>query len=273
MITGKVNIILTANWIIRELAESLEKNKPDDLDIFISEEITTSLIDGKIINYYFAFENLKHKTNQFDMCFFTHPNNKSFIDTAKISDHCVVMCKKYKDLLINNGIAGENVSLIYPFVKDLYKPTIKVFQPVRMTSSSNRKFRKGHDLWDKVCKIPFVEAKCSDGNMSIEELCNEYKNSDVVVLTSIVEGGPMGVVEALSCGCDVVAPRGVGFVDDFDNLTKYTCGCFEELYQILIGKYEEKRKISLSVSHLTEKNWCESHYNLFRLITKKIVDK
>lgn len=41
-----------------------------------------------------------------------------------------------------------------------------------------------------------------------------YQSLDVLVCPSTVEGGPMPVLEALSCGVQVVVPRGVGILDE-----------------------------------------------------------
>ncbi len=132
-----------------------------------------------------------------------------------------------------------------------------------MTLSKNRKLRKGEDLWEKIKNIPFVDATCSDGKMSIQEIYDSYCNSDMVLFTSTIEGGPVGVTEALSCGCTVVAPYNVGFIDDFGEIITYKCGDFNEVYGILSSFYKKKEKKYDVVKELTETNWCNYHYSTF----------
>jgi hypothetical protein len=50
--------------------------------------------------------------------------------------------------------------------------------------------------------------------LSWAEMPSFYQDLDVLVCPSRVEGGPMPVLEALSCGVRVVIPRGVGILDE-----------------------------------------------------------
>lgn len=45
-----------------------------------------------------------------------------------------------------------------------------------------------------------------------------YQSLDVLVCTSRVEGGPLPVLEALSCGVSVVVPSGVGIIDELPDV-------------------------------------------------------
>ncbi len=50
------------------------------------------------------------------------------------------------------------------------------------------------------------------------EMPSFYQGLDVLVCPSLVEGGPMPVLEALSCGVRVVVPRGVGLIDELPEM-------------------------------------------------------
>jgi hypothetical protein len=59
-----------------------------------------------------------------------------------------------------------------------------------------------------------------------------YQSLDVLVCTSRVEGGPMPVLEALSCGVSVVIPHGVGILDELPDtlgIHRYKRGNAESL--------------------------------------------
>lgn len=50
--------------------------------------------------------------------------------------------------------------------------------------------------------------------LSWAEMPSFYQGIDVLACASLVEGGPMGVLEALACGVRVAVPRGVGILDE-----------------------------------------------------------
>jgi len=257
----RVNLIITAKWAVRSLGVSLYENQPEDISINISDKST----DNTDINYYFAFGNFKGKpTSAIDLSFFTHPDNKKFESVARKSDHCVVMCKKYEKFLISKGIDKKKITLIYPGIDQIFKPKLKVLQPVRMEVSGNRPNRKGLSLWNKVKDLPYVECLCTNGKYSVGELYELYKNTDIVLSTSILEGGPLCILEALACGCLVIAPSGVGFIDDFSEIIKYKCGDFDELENILKSKYNKKLKRYNVVKNLYISDWVENNYKLIR---------
>jgi len=63
-----------------------------------------------------------------------------------------------------------------------------------------------------------------------------YQQLDVYLCPSLVEGGPLGVFEALSCGTPVVIPRDVGALDELPNVPgvyRYSAGDFDGMYRAL----------------------------------------
>ena len=69
-----------------------------------------------------------------------------------------------------------------------------------------------------------------------EEMPTFYQGLDVLVCPSRVEGGPMPVLEALSCGVAVVIPRGVGILDeipDVEGIYRYERGDLKSLLATL----------------------------------------
>ena len=254
-----INMIITANWVIRDLGMQIYNRQPNDMNITISQ----SPIDKEIVDiyYYFAFENFKRKTNKLDVGFFTHPNNNEFRIIGKKLDHCIVMAKQYESMLLSSGIPKKNISLIYPGVSKDFRPKIKILNPVKMTTKERQK-RKGKELWDRVCSLPFVQAECSNGKYTKKELLDLFHSSDIILSTSTLEGGPMCIIEGLSCGKPVIARKNVGFVDDINGILTYSN--FEELKNILESIYKDKLKIYNNVKDFTVENWTDNHYDLFR---------
>ena len=59
-----------------------------------------------------------------------------------------------------------------------------------------------------------------------------YQSLDVLVCTSLIEGGPVTILEALACGRPVVVPEGVGLIDelpDVGGIYRYKAGDYTAL--------------------------------------------
>lgn len=60
-----------------------------------------------------------------------------------------------------------------------------------------------------------------------------YQSIDYLLVTSTEEGGPMTVPEAIDAGVPVIAPKGVGWCDEFDCLGRYEAGSWPALHAVL----------------------------------------
>jgi glycosyltransferase involved in cell wall biosynthesis len=98
-----------------------------------------------------------------------------------------------------------------------------------------------------------------------EEMPAYYQGLDVLVCPSRVEGGPMPVLEALSCGVRVVVPRGVGIVDelpDVRGIHRYERGSVTQMEAALhdaIGGEPNQEALRASVERHSVEAWCASH--------------
>jgi len=65
-----------------------------------------------------------------------------------------------------------------------------------------------------------------------KQLQEFYHGLDIFLYTSLIEGGPVTMLEALSCGRPIVVPEGVGAVDDLPigaGIYRYEPGSYEEM--------------------------------------------
>jgi glycosyltransferase involved in cell wall biosynthesis len=81
-----------------------------------------------------------------------------------------------------------------------------------MTNRELRLCGRGFDLPDAISKNPPAWL-CVRRNLSEQDLAEEYRNADVFVLPSIIEGFGLVILEALSFGLPVVATRNTGAPD------------------------------------------------------------
>jgi len=96
-----------------------------------------------------------------------------------------------------------------------------------------------------------------------------YQGLSVYLCTSMAEGGPMGPLEALSCGVPVVIPHGVGMLDelrDMDGIYRYERGDYETLCEALERAIEGEpdREALRAVTELySVEAWVERHREAF----------
>ncbi|MFH0902319.1 MAG: glycosyltransferase [Pseudomonadota bacterium] len=102
------------------------------------------------------------------------------------------------------------------------------------------------------------------------EMPTFYQGLDVLVCPSRVEGGPMPVLEALSCGVQVVIPRGVGILDelpDVPGIHRYErgdlAGLLEGLEAAVTGRDVDREALCGAVAPYTVEAFVEAHRQAF----------
>jgi len=110
------------------------------------------------------------------------------------------------------------------------------------------------------------------------ELPRFYHRLDVFLCTSLIEGGPVTVLEALASGRPVVIPWGVGALDELPNMPgiyHYKRGDYDEMVKALQTAIENKTQIASQMTALrgivegyTPERWCrtwnDALHNLIR---------
>lgn len=96
-----------------------------------------------------------------------------------------------------------------------------------------------------------------------------YQSLDALVITSRVEGVPMPPLECLACGVSIVAPRGVGMLDELPNLVgihRYKAGspqdCQRALDEALAMRSQvDRQALRDATEPYSIAAWCEQHYH------------
>jgi predicted O-methyltransferase YrrM len=98
-----------------------------------------------------------------------------------------------------------------------------------------------------------------------------YQSLDVLVVTALVEGVPMPALEALSCGVSLVAPRGVGLLDelpDTPGIHRYERGNAGDLARafdeaLALRPDVDREALRAVTEPYTAEAWCEGHRRAF----------
>lgn len=260
----KINIICPAhdNWIIDRMTKHLLQYAPPDLEVIRNPK---PIEEEDCINYYNVYRSFKGKSkNSLDVTFHTHPEINQYYDIAPIVDHIIVMNNQYKTDLINHNIPPDNITVIHPGVDEEFHTLkkLRIFNPVDMSRGE----RKGPDVWNMLKKLKWIDAVCSNRKLSKTNLLLEYQKADVIVSTSIMEGGPMCVIEGLAMGKIVVVKEDIGLVPDFESPGLLKFKDSKHLILILRAIYKQKEKTAKCVENITWESWANHHYDLFKSI-------
>lgn len=261
-------------WILEKMQQEIIKRAPRDVTITSGD---APVDKHGVVNYYNPYRGYNRKSaHATDVVFCTHPELEShFYQAAHEADHVIVMCKKYRDEIIERGKLADQVTLIYPGVDEEFRDKrLRIFNPARMHASAAYAERKGANLWNALCKEPWIDAICSNGTLTRKQLLQEYRACDAVVSTALMEGGPMCVLEGLAIGKPVVAPEFVGLVDDLishKSLKRYRAGNYDELLSCLRQLWQDKQNAGMSC--FTWQAWAGEHWRVFSALAPAVFTK
>jgi len=210
----------------------------------------------------------------------TPPGNakaKLFDAVAQRVQLRVAMCRLYAEPLSK---FGATIQPPLPVERDKFiiKASSRRGKPVvGFSGYTYRNHRKGEDLVEAVLASKIgqkVEWRASGRGWPVKttrykwaDMPAFYQGLDVLVCPSRVEGGPMPVLEALSCGVSVVVPRGVGILDELPQVKgihRYKRGDAGDLVKAL-GKAVRDRgdmnrdALRAVTEPYTVEAWCEAH--------------
>lgn len=258
-----VNIVLSdRGWILERLANEISKRLP-----YCRFGLT---VDANAdIQYYVTYSTWKKRVSQVEVGYFAHlevdENTKQkFFDVADAVDHAVCHSGLYEKILREHGV--DDVTTISPGVDlDELHPVTKIGVVGRTYHTG----RKGETLVRQVMDIPGIEwFFTGEGwpgparNIPEGKMADFYNEMDYVLVPALYEGGPMSVVEALACGCEVIAPP-IGWVSEFPHI-EYRTGDVADLRRVLEGIVKRKTDLREAVLERTWDAWAEGHDRLFR---------
>jgi len=249
-------------WILDHMADILIQHSPADMTIVWNK---TPLKGDNVINLAWPYRAFQ-KTVTKSVTFHTHPEKQpAWIQSARDATHITVMCEKYKQELIKQGIPAEKITRITPGIDPDFTFDFTVFFPSRLYEGSRR---KGTDLWKSLQKaLPGINFVCSDGKMEKHKLVTLMKTCDCVFVPSNMEGGPMCVLEALRCGTPVICSHDVGLCKEFsDVIIDYRLSDVESAKRAILSVYTEKKKRYDRVASLTWDRWANEYYSVFRKV-------
>lgn len=218
-------------WIIPKYAKLLRDKYPSNVTI---NSTIQSSADVNLLLPYYNDNPRKYKTNNREsktkiISYFTHyEEHKDFqhrrdqwMAAMNHSDLCLTMSAKYAQLILDN--AKHQFGKVYVVhLPVLTEQVGKLTPKKKVIGISTRHYpsdRKGAHLI-KALKAnewfnKYFELKETTGNIKPEDMNKWYHSLDYYLVTSTVEGGPMGLIEARLANVPVIAPSDVGFCMEY----------------------------------------------------------
>lgn len=240
----RVNLVFpTDSWILERMGQEIKNHIPE----------ATVHGPGGGVNYYINYMNyFNHRKPGKSVALYTHLEEsgkpmRRFISSAKEVDVCVAMSENTANILREHG--AKDVRVIHGGVPT--RKTLRFGVSGRVYPSK----RKGERLVGDMITYGYdVKAfgtgwPCPEVKSSLEF----WGHIDYYVVTSLNEGGPFGVLDALAHGIPVIAPD-VGWCWEYSTIG-YDTGDWNSLHAVLKG-----------LQPRLWGDWAENHKKLFEEI-------
>jgi len=182
-----------------------------------------------------------------------------FIETIPLYNYYTLTCNNTAKLLLEYGAERDRIFKV-PYGSDDRVKKKPVFGVVGRTYPSGRKgeymvermVAEGYDVraWGRGWPVPNVQNEW-------DEIPDFYKSLDYLVVTSLNEGGPVPVIDAIAAGVPVIAPD-VGWCFEFP-VIRYKRGDWHSLFNVL-------KKLTQPP---TWAKWSAAHGNIFTKIARQ----
>jgi len=243
-------------------------------------------------NYAFPYMELRQFGKPF-VALFTHREDcvpdkvKIWESQAKRAILRTTYCQKYKKQLENYGLTKVVTPAIDRNKFTISRVVSKSDKPiVGLSGFTYKGGRKGENLIVQLQKHPIFnefEWRASGRGWPVtltsyswEDMQKFFQGLDLFLCSSLYEGVPYPVLEAMACGVRCIIPRDVGLLDelpDMVDLIRYERGNLESLIGALdttlkMSRVVNQEQLRAATERFEVANWANDHLNAFALLEK-----
>ena len=194
-----------------------------------------------------------------------------FAEVARKSDYCITSSSKYAEVLRADG-AREVFTIPLGVDTDVFVPKVRIGVVGRTYHTG----RKGEALLARSLDVPFVEFVFTGEGWPLparyyseRDLVAFYQSLDYLLVPSLIEGGPVPMLEALATGCRIIAPSDVGMVRDFPHIP-FRRGDAEDLRRVIERQVDERLELRRAALPCDWRHFAQQHLELLgELIERK----
>lgn len=249
-------------WILERLAREISDRLP-----YVSYD---TFADGAAeLQYYMTYGCRQQRVSPIEVAMFTHKEQVEsaalkFDQVAGEVDFCVAQSLATASVLRAAGV--QRLETISPGVDlDRFQPRLRIGVVGRTYHTG----RKGEALVAAVIDVQGIDWHFTGSGwpgpaepVAEEDMPAFYRSLDFVLVPALIEGGPMCVLEALACGCPIIASP-VGWVPQFPHIG-FRLGDAADLRRVLTELVEQKQQLRRSVEAYTWDAFAARHDLLFR---------
>jgi len=269
-------------WILDTFCNEIKRHlNVQTVDVVLDTD-TLPCARAYFYPHYFYYRTFRLKFPEIarsrNVVLFTHPHEKEISDhefryLLNSADVVASMCTMFRDTLIKKGVHKDKIAVVLAGADPVrFSPHERGQQPVGLCSAYHSRknpqlildiisaaphlnfvlIGKGWETWDhfdRLSKLPNFEYR---NRISYEEMPNFYTSIDVFLSPSLLEGGPMPVLEAMMCNVVPVATN-IGFCPDL--ITHGENGFLfehEKEPHMIIGLIEQACKLRTDVRSTVE---------------------
>ncbi|WP_315385743.1 glycosyltransferase [Microvirgula aerodenitrificans] len=255
-------------WILETMARAIERQaalSPERFNVRVVDAPT----DKAELTFFLpesAYRPLKHSTT---VTYLAHKEDHPaaaalFERVAKGSDYCITSSTKYQRVLEQDG--AHKVFKVHLGVNtELFTPRLRLGVVGRTYHTG----RKGEALLAELASLPLVELRFTGegwphpaGYYATADLVRFYRDIDYLLIPSLIEGGPVPLLEALAAGCPVIAPSDIGLVEDFPHIA-FKRGDAADLRRVVDELLRQKLTLRESVLDRDWRDFARRHLNIF----------
>ncbi|HET7136220.1 MAG TPA: glycosyltransferase, partial [Casimicrobiaceae bacterium] len=183
----------------------------------------------------------------------------------------VTSSSKYTEILRADG-AREVFTIPLGVDTQRFVPRIRIGVVGRTYPTTGR---KGESLLARVMDLPFAEFVFTGegwplpaGHYDDDDLVAFYQSLDYLLVPSLIEGGPVPMLEALATSCKVIAPSDIGMVQDFPHLP-FRRGDGDDLRRVLEREIDERCRLRAAVLPFDWQRFAARHLDLFASLIER----
>lgn len=254
------------SWILDQMARQLEQ-----LDYVTRSDGIDPTVDLNYFINYVQFEQTRTRS----LAFFTHLEMQNpelsqlWWSTINCVDFGVFQSRIYFEMT-RDSIRDKPLFVISPGVdSEVFCPRPLRIGVVGRTYESGR---KGEDfLLQVINRTSGIDWRITGSGWGVEsdylepaQMPNFYQDCDYILVPSRYEGGPMSVLEAISCGVEVIAPP-IGWVTEFPHIS-YPVGDVDALCSVLLRLQTTRNALHELAKQRSWDRFVKRHDQLFRSI-------
>jgi glycosyltransferase involved in cell wall biosynthesis len=241
-----------------DLAVTTHPSGNAELTFFLPESAWRDDLRNTIRTTYFA-----HKED--------HPAAAAlFEEVARKSDCCITSSSKYAEMLRSDG-AREVFTIPLGVDSGVFVPKVRIGVVGRTYHTG----RKGESLLARSLDVPFVEFVFTGEGWPLparyygeSDLVEFYQSLDYLLIPSLIEGGPVPMLEALATGCQIIAPSDIGMVRDFPHIP-FRRGDAEDLRSVIQREVDRRLALRAAALPCDWRHFARRHLELFAQLIER----